>query len=74
MSGIAVLPPTVKGWCPGALRPMASGDGLIVRVKISGGRLDVGALRGLASLGRRCGAGAFDLSQRANLQMRGVDR
>src|SRR5258705_10374767 len=23
----------VKGWCPGALRPMQSGDGLIVRVR-----------------------------------------
>ncbi len=23
----------VKGWCPGIIRPMASGDGLIVRVR-----------------------------------------
>ena len=23
----------IKGWCPGALRPMQSGDGLVVRVR-----------------------------------------
>ena len=23
---------TVKGWCPGALRPMLSGDGFVVLV------------------------------------------
>jgi precorrin-3B synthase len=71
-SAAQVAPPTIRGWCPGALQPMASGDGLIVRIRIPGGRLDGAALRALADLGRRCGNGAFDLSQRANLQMRGV--
>ena len=28
-----------KGWCPGALRPMRSGDGLIVRLRPSCGEL-----------------------------------
>ena len=28
----------IKGWCPGALRPMASGDGLVVRVRPPLGR------------------------------------
>ncbi len=23
----------IKGWCPGALRPMQSGDGLVVRIR-----------------------------------------
>ena len=27
MSAVAI-----KGWCPGALRPMLSGDGLVVRI------------------------------------------
>jgi precorrin-3B synthase len=31
--------PLVKGWCPGALRPMLSGDGLVVRVRAYGGGL-----------------------------------
>ena len=25
--------PVVQGWCPGAHRPMMSGDGLVVRVR-----------------------------------------
>ena len=72
MTVIDATPPSVKGWCPGALRPMPSGDGLIVRIRISGGRLALDDLRAIAALGRRCGSGAFDLSQRANLQMRGI--
>lgn len=69
---VLAKPPSVKGWCPGSLRPMMSGDGLVVRIKISGGRLDPATLRAIADLGRRCGNGLFDLSHRANLQMRGV--
>ena len=29
----------IKGWCPGALRPMQSGDGLVVRIRPPTGRL-----------------------------------
>ena len=29
----------IRGWCPGALRPMQSGDGLIVRLRLTGGIL-----------------------------------
>ena len=31
----------VQGWCPGALRPMMSGDGLVVRVRPQAGRLPI---------------------------------
>lgn len=31
--------PIIQGWCPGALRPMASGDGLVVRIRLPGGRM-----------------------------------
>ena len=31
--------PKVYGWCPGALRPMMSGDGLVVRIRAPLGRL-----------------------------------
>ncbi|WP_036255644.1 precorrin-3B synthase [Methylocapsa acidiphila] len=61
-----------KGWCPGALRPMPAEDGMLVRLRISGGALSSRALRRLAEAGRACGNGLFDLSSRANLQMRGV--
>jgi precorrin-3B synthase len=61
-----------KGWCPGALRPMEAKDGLLVRLRISGGVVSALTLRGLAQAGRAHGNGLFDLSARANLQMRGV--
>lgn len=62
----------VKGWCPGALRPMQSGDGLVVRVRPFGGRLEAAQISGLAELAERYGNGLIDVTRRANLQIRGV--
>ena len=62
----------VKGWCPGALRPMQSGDGLIVRVRPRVGILSLDQARTLADLARRLGNGHIDLTRRANLQLRGL--
>ena len=62
----------VKGWCPGALRPMLSGDGFVVRVRPFGGRLDAPQISGLAELAGRHGNGLIDVTSRANLQIRGV--
>ena len=62
----------VKGWCPGALRPMASGDGLIVRVRPFCGALSLVRAAGLAELAARLGNGHIDLTRRANLQIRGL--
>jgi precorrin-3B synthase len=67
MSAIAI-----KGWCPGALRPMRSGDGLVVRVRPRAGRLDAKQASGIAELAERYGNGLIDLTSRANLQIRGV--
>lgn len=64
--------PMRKGWCPGALRPMAASDGLIVRVRLAGGRLPVAVAHALADLSARHGNGGIDLTRRANLQLRGV--
>lgn len=64
--------PEIKGWCPGALRPMQSGDGLVVRVRPRGGRLSPQDMRGIADLSARFGNGLIDLSARANVQLRGV--
>ncbi|MBB4362655.1 precorrin-3B synthase [Bradyrhizobium sp. CIR18] len=63
---------TVKGWCPGALRPMLSGDGLVVRVRPFGGRLEAPQITGLAELAGQHGNGLIDVTSRANLQIRGV--
>lgn len=62
----------IKGWCPGALRPMMSGDGLVVRVRPHAGRLSAMQARGIAQAAREHGSGLIDLSSRANLQLRGV--
>ena len=62
----------IKGWCPGALRPMQSGDGLVVRVRPFGGRLDSTQIAGIADLAERYGNGLIDVTSRANLQIRGV--
>jgi precorrin-3B synthase len=61
-----------KGWCPGALAPMLSGDGYIFRLRLTNGILSFERAKIFADLARRFGNGAFDLSARANLQMRGV--
>lgn len=65
-------PKLVKGWCPGARRPMETGDGLLVRVRITGGIVSAELAGELAFLARRYGNELVDLSQRANLQIRGV--
>ena len=62
----------IKGWCPSALRPMLSGDGLVVRLRPRGGRLSAEQAAGIAELAQRCGNGLIDLTSRANLQIRGV--
>ncbi len=62
----------VKGWCPGAHRPMPSGDGLVVRVRVPLGRLAPAQASGLARAALAHGSGEIDLSGRANLQLRGV--
>ena len=64
--------PIVQGWCPGAHRPMMSGDGLVVRVRPFRGRLLPDQARALCDLARRYGNGTLDLTSRANLQIRGV--
>jgi precorrin-3B synthase len=61
----------VRGWCPGALRPMQSGDGLIVRLRPRG-HLTPAQLLAVAALAERHGNGLIDLTRRANIQMRGV--
>jgi precorrin-3B synthase len=51
---------------------MESGDGLIVRLRISGGIVAVTLAHDIAGWSRRWGNGQIDLSNRANLQLRGI--
>ena len=65
---------SIKGWCPGALRPMMSGDGLLVRLRLSGGAVSLDMATKIAALARQFGNGKINLSARGNLQLRGVSQ
>lgn len=62
----------IKGWCPGAHRPMLSGDGYVVRVRPRLAQLSADQALGLCEAAMRHGAGLIDATNRANLQVRGV--
>lgn len=62
----------IKGWCPGGVRPMPSGDGLLVRVRPWCGAFTLDQARGLADIAATLGNGHIDLTRRANLQIRGL--
>ena len=68
----ASLKPFVRGWCPTLYDPMQTGDGMLVRVKPPGARLALEAARALADAARRHGNGVIELTQRGNLQVRGL--
>lgn len=61
-----------KGWCPSALRPMEAGDGLLLRVKPRAGSFSIDGLGAVADAARHFGSGEIDLTNRANLQLRGL--
>lgn len=63
-----------KGWCPSTLIPMMSGDGLLVRIKPAFGRLTSSQAQKLALLSKRHGNGFMDITNRANLQIRGLNQ
>ncbi|MCH4561549.1 cobalamin biosynthesis protein CobG [Halomonas sp. EGI 63088] len=64
--------PRIKSWCPGAWRPMATGDGLLVRVRPHLGRLTREQMLALCDAAENFGSGLIELTSRANLQLRGV--
>jgi precorrin-3B synthase len=61
-----------RGWCPGVRRPMATGDGLLVRLHPFGGRLGAAQARLVAGAAREHGKGHLDITARGNLQIRGL--
>jgi precorrin-3B synthase len=58
--------------CPGVWRPWQADDGLLVRIRLMGGRLPTAALRRLAEVSRDHADGRIYLTGRANLQLRGM--
>ncbi len=61
-----------RGWCPSLYEPMATGDGLLVRVKPPSARLSSDAARAVADAAARFGNGVIELTRRGNLQVRGL--
>lgn len=57
--------------CPGALRPWRADDGLLVRIRLIGGRIRASQLQSLAAVARDFGDGRVHVTSRSNLQLRG---
>ena len=64
--------PTVRGACPGVGAPLEATDGMLLRVRLPGGRITASGLRGLAEVAERWGSSVVELTARANVQLRGV--
>ena len=58
--------------CPGALRPWQADDGLLVRIRLIGGRLPAPALKSLSEVSQDHADGRIYVTRRANLQLRGI--
>ena len=63
---------TRRDRCPGVLRPWRAEDGLLVRLRLVGGRVASAALRVLADVAEEYGDGRVHVTSRANLQLRGL--
>ena len=62
----------IRGWCPGVLDPMETGDGWLLRIRVPGGLVTSSVLASVAALAGEFGSGIVDITSRANLQIRGV--
>lgn len=58
--------------CPGVLRPWVADDGLLVRLRLVGGRLPAESLSRLLRVSAEFADGSIYLTKRANLQLRGL--
>lgn len=58
--------------CPGLLRIVAARDGGICRIRLSGGALQAAQAHAIAHAARQYATGVIELTNRANLQVRGV--
>ena len=66
------LPAPRPSACPGLLRIVQALDGGICRVKLAGGVLSSAQARAVAEAASACASGVLELTNRSNLQIRGV--
>ncbi len=63
---------TARGWCPTVFEPMQAGDGWLLRIKPRRARLSAADARAVAAVATKFGNGVIGLTNRANLQLRGL--
>lgn len=61
-----------RGACPSLSQPMQTGDGLLVRLTPADGSYLPSQLRAIAEAAERFGNGMLEVTQRGNLQLRGL--
>lgn len=61
-----------QGWCPSTHRLHAAADGWLARVKVPGGILGLDQVAAVAEAAERLGSGVVEITNRANLQVRGL--
>ncbi|SPB13396.1 precorrin-3B synthase [Caballeronia novacaledonica] len=58
--------------CPGLMRIVPARDGGLARLRLAGGVLSAHAARAVVRAARVCGTGVIEVTNRANLQLRGI--
>lgn len=71
MTALAEAVPLRRGACPGLSAPMATGDGLLVRLQPIG-TVPLAAFDALCAASRRHGNGVIEITSRGNIQVRGL--
>jgi precorrin-3B synthase len=66
------VPGIVRGGCPSVHEPFAEPDGMLLRLRLPGGLLPARGARRVAEALAEVGAGPIELTNRANLQLRGI--
>lgn len=72
MSFALPIAPQRRGACPTLDAPMQTGDGLLARIRLAGGRIDPLRLEQLATICGTYGNGVIEITARGNLQVRGL--
>jgi precorrin-3B synthase len=72
MSTLATIEPQRRGICPGLSAPMATGDGLLVRL-LPRGAIPLAAFAALCRAARECGNGIIEITSRGSIQIRGLN-
>src|SRR4051812_37034461 len=71
-SAPSLAPAQRRGACPTLREPMHTGDGLLARLRPTGGVVSPSQLSAIAALAQQFGNGQIEVTARGNLQVRGL--